>query len=79
MPGRFIYIINTHAHHDHYRGNSVFPDAQIVGHEKGPGEMEEYWKDPDILFSDSLGIDMGDVTFELKYFGRWYWTTINQG
>ena len=24
---------------------------------------------PDILFSDSLGIDMGDISFELKYFG----------
>jgi cyclase len=27
-------------------------------------------KKPDILFLDSLTINMGDVTFELKYFGR---------
>ena len=30
---KFIYIINTHGHHDHIRGNSVFHDAQIIGHE----------------------------------------------
>ena len=44
--GRFSYIINTHAHHDHYRGNSAFPEAQVIGHENGLLEMEEYWKDP---------------------------------
>ena len=27
-------------------------------------------RNPDILFSDSLTIHMGDLTFELKYFGR---------
>lgn len=30
---KFIYVINTHGHHDHIRGNSVFHDAQIIGHE----------------------------------------------
>ncbi len=30
---RFAYVIHTHAHHDHVRGNSVFGDAKIVGHE----------------------------------------------
>lgn len=29
----FVYVINTHGHHDHIRGNSVFPHAQIIGHE----------------------------------------------
>ena len=120
----FSYVINTHTHHDHCRGNSVFPEAHVVAHENGPLEMEIYWKDPeqvaqslgslakeyeakaqeclplsedwlhnftqqiryqyacedagnripirkpDILFSDSLLIDLGDITFELKYFGR---------
>jgi glyoxylase-like metal-dependent hydrolase (beta-lactamase superfamily II) len=27
----FIYVINSHGHHDHIRGNSIFESAQIVG------------------------------------------------
>jgi glyoxylase-like metal-dependent hydrolase (beta-lactamase superfamily II) len=119
----FTHVINTHAHHDHYRGNTVFPEAQVVGHENGPGEMVTYWKapeqvaasleaiadeykaklhgsspdseeyyhnliqhtryqsayqdarkkvpirKPDLVFQDSLHMDMGDITLELKYFG----------
>ena len=119
----FALVINTHAHHDHYRGNSVFADAVIVGHENGLEEIDQYWKDPDqikqslkafaeehsqalkncqpysdsyyfnltqriryqeacrdvkkkiqirepkITFQDSLTLDMGDITFELMYFG----------
>jgi cyclase len=30
---KFCYVINTHGHHDHIRGNGLFPQAQIVGHE----------------------------------------------
>jgi glyoxylase-like metal-dependent hydrolase (beta-lactamase superfamily II) len=29
----FCYVINSHGHHDHIRGNSLFPQAQIIGHE----------------------------------------------
>lgn len=29
----FLYVINTHGHHDHVRGNSIFPNAQVIGHE----------------------------------------------
>jgi glyoxylase-like metal-dependent hydrolase (beta-lactamase superfamily II) len=119
----FTHVINTHAHHDHYRGNSVFPEARVVGHEKGPAEMETYWmapgqvaasleviveeyeakvagslpgsedyyrnlmqqiryqsafedarknipiRKPEITFPDSLRLDMGNITLELKYFG----------
>jgi glyoxylase-like metal-dependent hydrolase (beta-lactamase superfamily II) len=42
----FAYVINTHADHDHYRGNSVFPEAKIVGHINGLDEIDLYWKDP---------------------------------
>ena len=28
----FIFVINSHGHHDHIRGNSVFGKAKIVGH-----------------------------------------------
>lgn len=120
----FVYVINTHAHHDHNRGNSVFNKSKIVGHENGSKEIENQWEDPekvkkavgkiieeyelelqkyeqnsegwynafkqktryqnsyndvenlipimkpDITFSDSLNIDMRNITFELKYFGK---------
>jgi glyoxylase-like metal-dependent hydrolase (beta-lactamase superfamily II) len=29
----FVYVINSHGHHDHIRGNSLFPKAQVIGHE----------------------------------------------
>ncbi len=29
----FCYVINTHGHHDHIRGNSLFPVTEIAGHE----------------------------------------------
>lgn len=29
---KFCYVINTHGHHDHVRGNCLFPQARIVGH-----------------------------------------------
>lgn len=124
QSSHFSYVINTHADHDHCRGNSVFPTVEIVGHENGPEEMEQYWKHlesvesslkatveeyelklqdcppnseewyhnftqkiryegayrdvkkklplrkPDLRFSDSLTLNMGDLTFELKYFGK---------
>jgi glyoxylase-like metal-dependent hydrolase (beta-lactamase superfamily II) len=120
----FVYVINTHAHHDHNRGNSVFNKSKIVGHENGLIEIENQWEDqekvkkavgkiveeyelelqkyeqnseewynafkqktryqnsyndvenlipimkPDITFSDSLNIDMRNITVELKYFGK---------
>lgn len=120
----FAYVINTHGHHDHYSGNSVFPEAQIVSHVNCLEKMahqpdyfdkkmqgmnklvEEYelqmqqqepdteeWTDiftqktrclesyndaknkiparlPDITFTDSLKIDMEDVSIDMFYFGN---------
>jgi len=120
----FVYVINTHGHHDHYSGNSVFPEAHIVSHVNCIAKMahqsdyfdkkmqgmnrlvEEYdlqlkdqepdteewieiftqktrclesYKDaknrtlaklPDITFSDSLKIELGDVSIEMFYFGN---------
>jgi glyoxylase-like metal-dependent hydrolase (beta-lactamase superfamily II) len=34
-------VINTHAHPEHYRGNSVFPEAVITGHKNGLEEMDK--------------------------------------
>jgi glyoxylase-like metal-dependent hydrolase (beta-lactamase superfamily II) len=120
----FLYLINTHCHHDHIRGNGVFPEAQVIGHLNcGIDEIEESgikdsilagtkrviddyerklqsskagtqeWNDnftqeiryigayldikdnipfrpPTITFSDSLRLDCGDASFEMKYFGK---------
>jgi glyoxylase-like metal-dependent hydrolase (beta-lactamase superfamily II) len=120
----FCYVINTHAHPDHYGGNRVFSASKIIGHVNGLKEMDErladsekvlgdlgrivdeydvelqssqrhsdHWirafeqktryqyayndvknlvpiKQPGITFSDSLNISAGDMSFELKYFGK---------
>lgn len=122
----FCYIINTHGHHDHIRGNSLFPQALVVGHENIPMELSDYmfshdsllmklsnivnhyeqefrdslkygsgWeagfsqkvryggayddlknniriKLPDITFPDSMVLECGDATFEMKYFGEFH-------
>jgi len=120
----FACVMNTHAHHDHCRGNSVFPEAEIVGQVNGIKAIDDQWKDPkhmqDFLkvtakeyksklrdcvphskewndnfyqytryqqafedaknlipirkptrvFADDCVVDMGNITFELKYFGH---------
>jgi hypothetical protein len=45
----FIYIINTHGHHDHIGGNIVFPEAEVIGHENYRKESFERWTDPENL------------------------------
>lgn len=35
----FLYVINTHGHHDHTRGNRVFGEAKIIGHEHAIEEI----------------------------------------
>ena len=36
----WAYVINTHAHIHHAGGNSLFPDAVVVGHDNLPKDME---------------------------------------
>ena len=122
----FRFVINSHGHHDHIRGNSLFPQAQIVGQENIPMELSDYlvnsdsmliklsniinnydrefrdslqygsgweagfsqkiryrgayddlkndvhFKLPDITFPDSMVLECGDATFEMKYFGNFH-------
>ncbi len=37
----FIYLINTHYHHDHVCGNQIYSDATIIGHKNIPAGMRE--------------------------------------
>jgi glyoxylase-like metal-dependent hydrolase (beta-lactamase superfamily II) len=43
----FTYVINTHGHHDHIGGNSVFPHAKVIGHDNFPMESPERWTNPE--------------------------------
>lgn len=118
------WVINTHGHHDHIRGDAVFPEARVLAHRAVPGEMAGQWKNPDMrmqymyrlaeeydrqldtlapntadwaeaftqmvrcrfsaddirddiplrypdtTFSDSLALDMGDISLEMIHFGK---------
>jgi len=120
----FIYVINTHGHHDHIGGNSVFLQAKVIGHDNCSADVSERWTDPfksmislsniiedyeqqlqqsvpntsewddiftqkiryksaysdvknrvparlpDITFSDSMNLELGDTVFEMIYFGK---------
>ena len=45
----YVYVINTHGHHDHIRGNSIFTKAKVVGHENCRMELSERWSNPERL------------------------------
>jgi cyclase len=42
----FIYVVNSHGHHDHIAGNTVFPQARVVGHENCSMDVSERWTNP---------------------------------
>ena len=43
----YEYVINTHGHHDHIAGNSIFSQAKVVGHENCQKEVSERWTNPE--------------------------------
>lgn len=42
----FIYVINTHGHHDHTGGNTVFSQAKVIGHDNCTADGSERWTNP---------------------------------
>lgn len=120
----YVYVINSHGHHDHIRGNSIFTQVKVVGHENCRKELSERWSNPerlmmsfsriindydlqleksvpdtdewndnftqkirymsayldvknqasfklpDITFSDSMKLEIGDTSLEMIYFGK---------
>lgn len=50
------YLIYTHAHPDHYGGNSVFPDTKVIGHMNGLKEIDDRQEDPDAVLKSLAGI-----------------------
>ena len=42
----FIFVINSHGHHDHIAGNTVFPQASVVGHDNCSMDVSERWTNP---------------------------------
>jgi glyoxylase-like metal-dependent hydrolase (beta-lactamase superfamily II) len=124
QSNNFKYLINTHYHPDHYGGNSVIEEAEIIGYKSGINEIIKQWKDttkvinsiskivneyelqlqeselgtvqwiesftqkmryvnalkdaqnnskilqPTLTFEDSLQIDIGEIKFEMIYFGK---------
>lgn len=45
QSNNFKYLINTHYHPDHYGGNCVFEETEIIGHKNGIKELIQQWKD----------------------------------
>ena len=69
---QFFYLINTHAHHDHILGNSIFRDAgaDIIAHINARKEMEAL-EDfdasglPNITFTDEMSLFVDDIVVRL--------------
>ena len=43
----YVYVINTHGHHDHIAGNGIFSKAKVVGHENCQNDISERWTNPE--------------------------------
>lgn len=68
------HMIYSHHHADHTTGGQVFEDtATVIAHANYPAHVTAGDVDtamPDITFSDSMTLAVGDKVFELTYLGE---------
>ena len=69
------YVVYSHNHHDHISGGNIFQEegAKFVAHENVLKQLGDHPSPviplPDITFTDSYSLKLGDRTLELVYFG----------
>jgi cyclase len=77
---RVRYVINTHYHGDHTSGNTFFKEADIIAHYNtnqnivdsaayGPTSPFGQEDMPNLLFSDSLSLLIGDTQVDIVHLG----------
>lgn len=69
------WVVNTHAHVDHCRGNAAFDGAEIIAHEAVPGLMDADGAPPAVprptrTFASVTVVDLGDRIVEVVHPGR---------
>ena len=69
------YLVYSHAHWDHARGGQIFKDegAQFIAQERCVPNMQASPNPdvilPDITFSNTYRVELGDAALDLYYFG----------
>ena len=68
------FVVYSHDHADHISGGEVFADTAVfIAHENALADIvgeNRPTQVPDITFSESMNIELGGKTMELRYVGR---------
>lgn len=67
------YLVYSHTHTDHIGAASMFKDVTIIAHEETAQQLERNQDPnrpiPDVIFSDSYTLEVGNQTLQLDYKG----------